>query len=255
RQPAAAARCPLGAGRGPPPPPPAAAALRRSRRWVWPAAIAAAFALAAAGISGARHREAAPPTFVQKTFGDQTIFNARYAPDGKTIVFSAARYGKVPDLFVLRPEFADPRPLGLTATHLLSVSSKGELAVLTKARLAGIRLFSGTLARVALGSDRPREIMDEVREADWGPDGVGLAVVRQIEGHDQIEYPIGTKLYESRVGYLSDPRVSPRGDRAAFFEHPHPWFDDGGKVCVVDRGGRVSLLGEFYSVEGLAWSP
>jgi len=226
------------------------------RRWARSAALAAAAAaLLAVGIFGARHRgPVAPASFVQKTFQDQEIFNARYAPDQKTIVFSAAPYGKIPELYVIRPEYPDPRPLGLAHTHLLSVSSKGELAVLTNARLAGIRVFLGTLARVPLGSDRPREIMEEVCEADWAPDGENLAIIRFADGQYRLEYPVGKVLYQSE-DYLSDLRVSPGGDRVAFFAHPHPWFDDSGTVCIVDRTAHVSKLGDFFSLEGLSWSP
>lgn len=68
-----------------------------------------------------------------------------------------------------------------------------------------------------------------------------------------MEYPIGNLLYESS-GYLSDLRVSPRGDRIGLFEHPLQW-DNRGSVIVVDRAGkRTELSGEYWAEEGLAWS-
>ena len=78
----------------------------------------------------------------------------------------------------------------------------------------------------------PRPWLDHVREADWSPDGTTLAIVRDLGVKDQLEYPIGTKLYEAS-GYLSDLRVSPDGTRVAFMEHPGRW-DDRGYVRVVD---------------------
>jgi eukaryotic-like serine/threonine-protein kinase len=53
-------------------------------------------------------------------------------------------------------------------------------------------------------------------------------VIRAVDGVDRLEYPIGNVLYKSG-GYVSDVRVSPSGERAAFFEHPVPW-DDRGEV-------------------------
>ena len=187
------------------------------------------------------------------SFRPQAIFQAAFAPDGETIVYSAALEGNVPELFTIRSEFPEPLPLGLPRTHLLSISSKGELAVLTNARYIGHRLFIGTLARVSLGGTAPRELLEEVRQADWSPDGSELAIIRSAGGKDRLEYPIGKVLYET-AGYLSDLRVSPRGDRIAVFEHPSPW-DDRGSVIVVDRAGkRTTLSGEYWAEEGLAWS-
>jgi hypothetical protein len=72
-------------------------------------------------------------------------------PDGETIVFSAAVTGNTTDTFTERKQFPDPRPLGFPNGHLLSVSSRGELAILTHSRYIGFRrLFDGTLARVLL---------------------------------------------------------------------------------------------------------
>ena len=176
-------------------------------------------------------------TFRQMSFSPQAIFQAAFAPDGETIVYSAALEGNVPELFTIRPEFPEPRSLGLPKTHLLAISSKGELAVLTNARYVWQRLFTGTLARVSLGGTAPREILENVRQADWSPDGSELAIIREANGKDRLEFPIGKVLYET-AGYLSDLRVSPRGDRVALFEHPAK-FDDRGAVIVVDQEGKT----------------
>ena len=74
---------------------------------------------------GRRRRRAGFPSFEPKTFDPQAIFGARFAPDGRTIVFSAALQGNEPELFVSREGATLPQPLGLRRTHLLSISSKG----------------------------------------------------------------------------------------------------------------------------------
>jgi Tol biopolymer transport system component len=181
------------------------------------------------------------------------IFRAAFAPDGKTIVYSAATEGNVPRLFVIRPEAPAPEPTGEPGIHLLSVSSKGELAVLTGAQFIRHRLFVGTLARMPLTGGAPRAILENVREADWSPDGSDLAIIREVDGKDRLEFPAGHMLCESG-GYLSDLRFSPKGDCIAFYEHPFRW-DDRGSVNVVDLKGRKTRLSDGYSgEEGLAWS-
>ncbi|MFI5168374.1 MAG: protein kinase [Thermoanaerobaculales bacterium] len=225
--------------------------------WAVTACAVAAVGIAAAvfyhqGAKAGLHA-AAEINFRQVCFRPQAIFQAAFAPDGETIVYSAALEGNVPELFTIRPEYAEPQPLGLPRTHLLSISSKGELAVLTNARFTHHRLCEGTLARVSLGGTAPREILEDVRQADWSPDGSELAIIRVAGGKDRLEYPIGKVLYET-AGYLSDLRVSPRGDRIALFEHPRKW-DDRGSVIAVDLAGkRTPLSGEYWGEEGLAWS-
>ena len=188
-----------------------------------------------------------------KTFEPQTIVNARFMPDGKGIVFSSALTGNAVRLFHIQAGLAEARPFGPPRTHLLSVSSKGELAVLTNASLCRQRLFKGTLARMSIEGS-PRPWMEDVREADWSPDGATLAIVHDQGSKDLLEYPIGTVLYET-AGYVSDPRVSPDGTLVAFMDHQSR-FDDRGWVKVVDRGKNVTTLaGEFWGEEGLAWSP
>ena len=190
--------------------------------------------------------------FETRTFEPQAIFTARFAPDGNTVIFDAALEGNTPELYASRANSVAPQPIG-TRAHLLSVSSKGELAVLIDPTYISHRLFRGTLARMPIDGT-PRPLLENVREADWSPDGSTLAIVRDDGRTDKLEYPIGTVLHQSS-GYLRDPRVSPDGTRVAFFEHPVR-FDDRGWLKVVDRQSNVrTLAGEYWGQEGIAWAP
>ena len=53
-----------------------------------------------------------------------------------------------------------------------------------------------------------------------------LAIVREVDGKDRIEFPTGKVLYET-AGWVSDIRVSPAGDRIAFFETRQAYDDRG----------------------------
>ncbi|MSO61500.1 MAG: serine/threonine protein kinase [Acidobacteria bacterium] len=189
------------------------------RRWLRGVMVSAgAIVLVAAGVFIARAMTPASssPTFESKTWDQEWITNARFGSDGQTIVFSSARVGNVPRLSVIRPGGVFSQPIGDPATHLLAVSSTGELAVLTGARFMHHRLFAGTLSRMAIDG-APRPLMTDVSEADWSPDGSKLAVIRAAAGSVRLEYPPGQVRYEKSPGYLSDLRVSPDDTRIAFF--------------------------------------
>lgn len=226
---------------------------RRTPRWLATAALVAATAIVAVVTDRAlAPAPSAPLHFVQKTFAQQAIINARFLPDGLGMVFSAAPSGNTPHLYEVRSGMLEARPFGPPRTHLLAVSSKGELAVLTDAHYIAQRLYGGTLSRMTLEGN-PRPWMSDVREADWSPDGATMAIVHVTDNGDALEYPIGKVLYRS-TGYISDPRVSPDGARVAFMDHQQT-FDDRGWVKVVDRAGTVTTLaGEFWGEEGLAWT-
>ena len=201
-----------------------------------------------------RPAPAAEVAYEAKTFDRQPVMNARFMPDGQTIVYSAAARGYVPGLYVISPTAEAPQRLDLPAAHVLAVSRRGELAIIINARYLQQRLYAGTLARMTLGSS-PRSVLEQVREADWGPDGESLAIVHDLgDGRDRLEYPIGTSRHQA-AGYLSDPRVSPDGTRVAFVAHP--WrFDDRGSVMVVGSDGpALALTPELWSIEGMAWTP
>ena len=222
--------------------------------WSWAALVLLAGAAIGAW-AATRAARGSAPVFAQKTYDVRAIYNARFAPDGKTIVFSAAGpTGATSRLYVIRPDNPDVVPLGPDSVHLLSVSSTGQLAVLTHARYEGHRLFTGTLATLSLGGESPRELENHVREADWAPNGKDLAVIRDTNNVDHLEYPEGTVIAQT-PGYFSDVRVSPSGDAVAYFDHPSR-FDDRGSVVIVDRAGRkLAQSAPYPGIEGMAWRP
>ena len=138
---------------------------------------------------------ATPITFETKTLTSQWVTRARFTSDGQTIIFSAAESGNVPELFMLRPGAIVPQPLGQPGAHLLSVSSKDELAVLIGARYLHHFLFEGTLARMTIDG-APKPWLENVREADWSPDGSTLAIVHVVDGRDQLD----TRSARSSIG-------------------------------------------------------
>jgi hypothetical protein len=112
----------------------------------------------------------------------------------------------------------------------------------------------GVLARAPLGGAAPRPMMNDVADADWGPDNQ-IAVARYVEGHFRIEYPIGHVLFEPATGYVSNVRVSPNGEWVAFAEHP-TLGDDAGNVAMVDSSGRKRTLSPRQTaIEGITWAP
>jgi len=193
------------------------------------------------------------PLYHQLTFRRGSIRSARFAPDGQTILYSAAWQGTPTDVFTARPEAPEARSMGLSRTQLVSVSSNSEMAVLLNSKAIGTWVSMGTLARAPLVGGAPRELLEQVQWADWAADGNSMAVVRDFGGRNRLEFPIGKPLYETG-GWIGHPRVSPKGDRIAFLDHPVQG-DDRGSVVVTDlTGNKKALSGEWYTVQGLAWS-
>ena len=192
-------------------------------------------------------------TYHQLTFRRGMVRLSRFSPDGQTILYSAMWEGKPSEVFSTRQGVAAARSLAGDA-ELLAVSSSGEMAVLLHSRQVRSWVYSGTLARISIEGGVPREILNDVQWADWAPNGNDLAVVRDAAGKNRLEFPIGKVLYET-VGWVSHPRISPKGDRIAFAEHPIPG-DDAGSIAVVDLAGNHKVLTSGWTtVQGVAWSP
>jgi WD40 repeat protein len=184
------------------------------------------------------------PDFKEVTFRKGAVELARFAPDGHTIVYTAAWDSPSAKLYSSRENGTEVRDLEQTG-DIQGVSRSGELAII---------LESGTLARVPLNGGAPRELLEKVAAADWSPDGSQLAVARFENGKCRLEYPVGKPRYET-IGSISHMRIAPQGDAIAFMEHPLP-ADDRGTVVVVDlKGSKRTLTQEWTGEAGLAWSP
>jgi eukaryotic-like serine/threonine-protein kinase len=229
-----------------------------SRRSLWPLlAVCVLVALAAGIFAGKQMFSSAPlppPTYRQLTFRRGSIRSARFAPDGQTILYSAAWQGTPVDVFTARPEAPEARSMGLSRTQLVSVSSASEMAVLLNSKAIGTWVNMGTLARAPLVGGAPREVLERVQWADWSADSSNLVVVRDFGGRNRLEYPVGNPLYETG-GWIGHPRFSPKGDLIAFIDHPVQG-DDSGSLAVIDlKGNKRTLSGEWFTIQGVAWSP
>ena len=226
-----------------------------------PAILRAGAALvvaAAAGLllfrAGQKAGYVPPPSFHQLSFQRGEVGGAVFAPDGQTIIYSAAWEGRPMEVFVHRVESPESRPFGLPGAEVLAVSSTGEMAVSLNRHVAVPFTRTGRLARISIAGGAPREILDDVQWADWSPDGQNLAIARELGVRHRLEYPIGKILFETD-GWIGHPRVSPNGDLVAFIDHP-VIRDDGGSIAIVDRSGKKTTLTPVYeSAQGLAWTP
>jgi eukaryotic-like serine/threonine-protein kinase len=235
--------------------PPSAAQPRGLR----PYAIAAATTALLAGLAigwflHAAHSRTEPAIYQQLTFRRGSVRSARFTPNGQSVVYGAAWEGKPTELFITSPESPQSRSLDRHGEELMSISSTGDIALLTNVNVTGTYTQSGTLARMPINGGDPREILEGVQWADWSPDGKQMAIVRDMGGKNRLEFPIGKVIHET-PGWISHPRVSPDGTQVAFLEHPQVG-DDAGGVHVIDLQGKdKDLADDFLSVEGLAWTP
>ena len=229
---------------------------RKSPRWWIPLGAGLLLLASYAGIYRYARRGivASNPTFHEITFRTGTIWEARFAPDGQTIVYGAAWDGRPTELFSTRFDSTDSRPIGLSAAQIMSISSKGEMAVVLNPTSTGLSL-SGTLARVPLAGGAPRETFEDVWGADWTPDGQSLAIVRTgpPHGNRHLEFPPGNVIYEPN-SWCSHVRFSPNGEFLAFADHISG--GDDGRIVITDVHGNRKASSSFYtSVQGAAWTP
>jgi len=223
------------------------------------AAGAVALALAALAFGwwlGKSSASAPPAEYQQITFRTGSIGNARFTSDGG-IVYSAAWDGAEPELYLARTDENGARNLGIKDAELLCISRTGELAIRLNSRDMGGYARSGTLARVPLSGGTPREVLENVQDADMAADGQTMAVVRYAPetSHWRLEYPVGHVLLES-INWISQPKISHDGKQVAFVHHDNTSGDDEGSVAVTDMQGHEKVLASgFVTVEGVQWSP
>lgn len=226
-----------------------APASRWRRRWLWPLVAALAVAVAGGIYFAGSTRKPELVSYQRLTFRRGDISGAGFAPDGQTIVYSAKWDGGANQIFSTMAGSRESRSLGLPSGKILSISSTGEMAIL----LGDGR--QGTLARVPLAGGAPREVLENVLYADWSPDGSSLAVVRNVDGRNRLEFPIGKVLYETNGRPPEGPRVSPKGDLVAFYQYD-PDAGDYSVVVVGPNSPKRVLSGGWRGVSDfLTWTP
>ncbi len=158
---------------------------KASRRgWLAPAIVALALGIGIgfAARNLAAGRPAAREKFQPLTFQRGAILNARFAPDGQTVVYSAAWEGRPLELFSTRTDSTESRSLGLPPGDVLSISSSGEMLVSLGRHYVSGYESTGTLARVSLGGGAPKPLLEEGRGRGLGAgreDARGHAARRQ----------------------------------------------------------------------------
>ena len=195
-----------------------------------------------------------PPSFQRLTVQRGSLYSARFAPDGRNVLYAAAWNGAPIEIYSTDIKIPGARSLGLSGTDLLAIAPSGAVAVLQAIDPRFMLTVRGTLGEVSLGGGAPRPIVENVDWADFAPDMKTLAIVHEVAGKERLEFPVGHVLYET-TGWISHLRVSPKGDRIAFLDH-EAVPDDHGVVAVVDLAGHRTVLSRGWaSAEGLAWSP
>jgi hypothetical protein len=244
----------------------------RSRVPVWLMAAAALMVvgIVAAWLTGfvtiARSRavgsDAADLRYQPVTFDEGFVFAARFARDGRTLVYSAEWENQPHDIFVTSMDSPDRRALGYRGADLLALAPDGALAILLDSTIpSGNPYFRrGTVARASLNGSAPKKELDFVVFADFDPDG-SLAVTRwsgQAGFRPRFEWPEGHTVFEESFVTggggtpLPAPRIAPDGQHAAFFQ----FSAESMSVKILDRSGRVVAESKsFADWWGLAWRP
>jgi DNA-binding winged helix-turn-helix (wHTH) protein/Tol biopolymer transport system component len=225
-----------------------------SRRTTVAASLAAAMVVAVAAAVGLRLVSAPEASaafqFRQITFGRGQISGARFAPDGETI-FYTANWNDGTHLYVTHPSRPESRRLDVHGRRLVAVSRSGQLAFLSSD--GTMPLAGGTLSKAPLNGGAPLDIERNVMSADWSANGETLAIVRAIDGTNQLEYPPGTVIAKTS-GWMSGVRVSHDGRRIAFIEHPVR-HDNQGSLKVFEGRAVRTLSGPWANAGGVAWHP
>ena len=231
------------------------ASAKRGAAALIPWAIAALCALAAGGAFILGSREHPQPHFTNVTYRLGTLQSARFSSDGRTIVYSGAWEGDLPQISIARVGSPESRLMGIPSAAVASISSSDELAVLLNCEPVFIADCGGTLATVSLAGGAPRNLAEHVAYADWDPQGTQLLVSLITASGPRLEYPPGHVIVQQNSGWFGHPRFSPGGKMIAYENHPAVG-DDTGTVEVTDLSGKRTVLSQFEtSLEGLAWSP
>ena len=204
---------------------------RSGLRWIAAALAVAAVAAAVGWLAATSFSSsgASAPSFRRLSFQRGATGNARFAPDGHTVVYGLQPSGSTEmTLLLTRLDSAESKPFEFKG-DILSISKSGDLAIWQPQENAPL----GTLAVVPMTGGAPRSLAENTlwSSADWDPRGKELVIVRENAGSRRLEFPIGKVLVADGA---SSARFSPEGGEIAF------WKDVGGgpTLAVIDRLGK-----------------
>ena len=222
---------------------------RLSMSWMRVALAVGCLLVVLAGAAIVARSRSVPVHFQQLTYGRGQVSSARFTSSGE--VLYVAQWEREPRRFFVTDLHSPvPRALGFENLSLQAISRSGELALLQTD--STMNIAGGTLSRAMTNGGPSTLIAHNVFGADWSRDGNRLALVRVVEGAQQLEFPSGHVLYKTS-GWLGNIRVSPYDDRVAFVDHPVR-HDDAGTVKVVDSAGSPRILSSGWaSISGLSW--
>jgi hypothetical protein len=216
------------------------------------ALTAAVFAAATASI----WPEPLVAQYLPATFRKGAVSSARFTPDGQSFVYTASWEDQPYAAFLGRPGNPDARDLQLRDARIMSISRAGDMAVVFGPQNVTETFGARTLARVPMAGGARRDVLTGVVDADWLPGTDLLAVIRDPGDKRPwtVEFPTGTTVHEAPAAWSL--RVSPDGNRVAFFEGPLMFGSaPQAMITVIDKSGRKSTVARGWAGFGLAWAP
>ena len=186
------------------------------------------------------------------TFRRGIVHSARFAPDGKTVIYSAAWEGKPLDLYTTRPESPQSQLLEPKGADVLAVSASGEmlLALHSKPRDSAFLICGHVGPGAAGGGSATR---DSERR------GVGGLVARRNQrGCRSTKWEDGNG-WSFRWARYSTRRMGGLEIRASGpTERPlHSWIirrlgTTAGQSPIIDLAGKKTILSDGWdSLQGL----